>query len=50
MAQYHCKHCKEIVDRKSQKRWIKSRCTQCGEKLVHLMRVVPYKPKPRKAE
>jgi len=38
MAQYRCKHCKKIVERKSDKAWIKSYCDQSG-RWVHLRRL-----------
>ena len=35
MSKYFCKHCKAIVERDSDKQWIKSYCDKTG-KNVHL--------------
>lgn len=35
---YRCRHCKKVVERESEKRWIKSWCEETC-KNVHLWRV-----------
>ncbi len=37
-ALYRCKHCKQILKRKSSKAWIKSYCDRAGRD-VHLVRM-----------
>jgi phage FluMu protein Com len=39
VAKYRCKHCRKVVERDSEKAWIKSMCDAIGYKTVHLMRV-----------
>lgn len=38
MAEYRCAHCQKVVQRDSEKRWIKSLCMERGMK-TRLMRV-----------
>ena len=38
MSRYKCKHCGKVVERDSNKAWVKSYCDQTG-KNVHLVRV-----------
>lgn len=38
MALYKCRHCGKVVERNSDKQWIKSYCTQTN-KTVHLIKV-----------
>lgn len=43
MAKYRCKHCKKVVERDSDKQWIKSYCEETG-KNVRLQRVKEPQP------
>ena len=54
MAKYRCKHCRKIMDRDSDKQWIKSYCETTG-KNARLQRVPllkwwkrPSKPAPKR--
>jgi len=42
MALYRCKHCKQVVERYSRKRWIKSFCAKTGKftRLTRLRKLV----------
>lgn len=44
MAKYRCTHCKAVVERDSDKAWIKSLCMKTG-KDVHLIRVDRHEEK-----
>jgi hypothetical protein len=37
MSEYRCKHCRKVVERDSDKMWIKSLCEETG-KIVHLIK------------
>ena len=39
MAKYRCKWCGKVVERDSDKAWVKSTCDDSGYKTVHLIRV-----------
>jgi hypothetical protein len=41
--EYYCNHCKKIVKKKSNKKWIKSMCDASGYKMVRLMLMSNYK-------
>ena len=38
MNKYRCNHCKMIVERDSEKKWIESLCEETG-KMVHLIKI-----------
>ena len=38
MNKYKCKHCKKIVERDSEKQWIKSYCEETG-KNTHIIKL-----------
>jgi len=40
MSQYRCAHCGKVVERDSDKAWIKSWCEET-QRNVHLIRVIP---------
>jgi len=46
-VKYRCPECKKVVDRASEKAWVKSYCEEAG-RTVRLQRVVPPKSKTKR--